>query len=82
MSLKVCPICQAKARMTDSRPFTDWVRRRYLCANGHKYSTVETVVPKELAHQGRTTFKDRLLHKFRDEDPLRKRLLQLLEDQH
>lgn len=39
-----CPQCKAPADVLDSRPHKLGRRRRYLCFNMHRFSTMETVV--------------------------------------
>mgnify|MGYP003132978033 FL=1 len=50
----ICPKCQGKTKVYNSRPFGDNIRRHRLCLKcGHKYSTLEILeviadeVPKE-----------------------------------
>lgn len=45
MAYKCCVVCEAKVRVKDSRNEKYEVIRRYECANGHRFSTVELWVP-------------------------------------
>lgn len=38
-------VCGADSITTDTRPVRDGLRRRHLCTNGHKFSTLE--IPTE-----------------------------------
>lgn len=42
MSLQTCPVCTERARVTDSRQYEGVCRRRFVCPNGHRYTTFET----------------------------------------
>jgi transcriptional regulator NrdR family protein len=44
----ICPDCQAWTRTleTRERKLDNTVRRRYECANGHRFSTLEEVAKK------------------------------------
>lgn len=52
-----CPTCKAWAEVKDTRPRKeDNTRyRRYECANGHRFSTLEQVLPPEVLKQARLT---------------------------
>jgi transcriptional regulator NrdR family protein len=41
----LCPTCLAWTEVADSRsrPSDNTQRRRYVCANGHRFSTIESV---------------------------------------
>lgn len=56
----VCPTCSSSnIGVRDSRPARGVQRRRYLCACGHRFTTIETVVqigsPVVVSLGGRTT---------------------------
>ena len=53
MSRAMCPACGERARVIDSREHKTHCRRRYLCPQGHRYTTVEIVAP---AKQGRDSY--------------------------
>lgn len=38
-----CPECSKPADVLESRTQTEYVRRRYECFNGHRFSTMEQV---------------------------------------
>lgn len=65
MANKACPLCRKKTKCLDSRPCEDFVRRRYECVGGHRYTTVEVLVGEDARrYQGTIeTWKQR----FRDE---------------
>jgi len=50
-----CPTCKAWAEVKDTRQRKeDNTRyRRYECANGHRFSTLEQVLPPEIAIKAR-----------------------------
>ena len=46
-SLKDCPKCGIRARCVDTRAVNDGrIRRRYACACKHRWSSIETLLPK------------------------------------
>lgn len=42
--MKICPQCQGRGKITDSRPLKEYTRRRYHCACGHSWTTAEFLV--------------------------------------
>jgi transcriptional regulator NrdR family protein len=41
MSQYLCPECQVDSNVIDTRPSYNRLRRRRVCKNGHKFSTIE-----------------------------------------
>jgi transposase-like protein len=43
-----CPVCGAYTEVIDSRMRSDGTRRRrYLCANMHRFTTLELILPEK-----------------------------------
>lgn len=49
MSQYLCPQCKIDSNVVDTRPSYNRLRRRRICKNGHKFSTVE--VPLDAPEQ-------------------------------
>lgn len=45
-----CPECGGKTRSTESRITPSGARRRRECANGHRVTTIEVIVPTGQRH--------------------------------
>lgn len=58
MSWPLCPIrgCDARCSVLDSRARDDYVRRRYVCASGHRFTTSEVVVPSKSGQHLKTHY--------------------------
>lgn len=39
-----CPVCETWTRVLQTRSHTDYVQRRYECANMHRFSTIEKII--------------------------------------
>ena len=56
-----CPTCGAWSLVLDTRTKKEGMRRRRKCANGHRFVTVEAVVPTNMRDDDRRSaaFKER-----------------------
>lgn len=53
---KLCPDCARRGACINSRWENDFVRRRFACHCGRRWSTVEVVVPDEVSAWGITNW--------------------------
>lgn len=44
MSMNCCALCNAGSKVVDTRNIKSYVRRRYECTNGHRFTTVEVFI--------------------------------------
>ena len=58
MAMGKCIYCGERVHVRDSRflPESEYVRRRYVCPSGHRFTTVEQVVLAKRSHSRGTEF--------------------------
>jgi transcriptional regulator NrdR family protein len=81
MANKLCPLCKKGTKCLDSRPHEDYVRRRYECTGGHRYSTIEAFLGMNMrGTDSLEQWKNNLRAEGRE--ALRAELALLLQPQH
>ena len=45
-TFKTCNHCAAPSHVTDSRQHPSYRRRRYECDRGHRWTTIEVIIPE------------------------------------
>jgi len=77
-----CPACGTWTRILETRTrVKNVVRRRYECANEHRFSTIETVEDKPVKEKGKQWTQKQTTSKIVDEEYKQRRMRPIVERQ-